>query len=70
MELVINFFFKKNVVVGSFTADGNLLQPTGCVNRTPSHVTFFSLTARTFNDVSHDIGSSVCARHPIHVSCA
>ena len=29
------FFKKKNVVVGSFTADGNLLQPTGCVNSTP-----------------------------------
>ena len=27
-------------VVRSFTADSNLLQPTGCVNRTPSHVTF------------------------------
>ena len=25
---------------------------------------------RTCNDVSHDTGSSVCARHPIHVSCA
>ena len=25
---------------------------------------------RTHNDVSHDIGSSVCARHLIHVSCA
>ena len=36
-----NYFFKKKFVVGrSFTADGNLLQPTGCVNRTPSHVTF------------------------------
>ena len=33
-------FFKKIVVARSFTADGNLLQPTGCVNRTPSHVTF------------------------------
>ena len=35
-----------------------------------SHVTFFSFTARTCTDVSHDIGSSVCARHPVHVSCA
>ena len=34
------FFLKKIVVARSFTADGNLLQPTGCVNRTPSHVTF------------------------------
>ena len=30
-----NFF----VVARSFTADGNLLQPTRGVNRTPSHVT-------------------------------
>ena len=29
------FFCKKIVVVDSFTADGNLLQPTGCVNSTP-----------------------------------
>ena len=29
------------VVLRSFTADSNLLQPTGCVNRTPSHDTFF-----------------------------
>ena len=49
------FFF----VVGSFTADSNLLQPTGSV----SHVTFFSFTA---HGVSQDIGSSVlCASsHP------
>ena len=53
--------FFKFVVVGSFTADSNLLQPTGSV----SHVTFFSFTA---HGVSQDIGSSVCARHPIHVS--
>ena len=30
----------KLVVARSFTADGNLLQLTGSVNRTPSHVTF------------------------------
>ena len=35
-----------------------------------SHVTFFSFTARTCNDVWYHIGSSVGARHPIHVSCA
>ena len=34
-----------------------------------SHVTFFSFTARTCN-VWYHIGSSVGARHPIHVSCA
>ena len=28
------------VVVRSFTTGSNLLQPTGSVNRTPSHVTF------------------------------
>ena len=31
-----HFFFKNIVVARSFTADGNLLQPTGIVNRTPS----------------------------------
>ena len=35
-----------------------------------SHVTFFSFTARTCNDVWYHIGSSVGALHPIHVSCA
>ena len=30
----------------------------------------FLVFVRTHNDVSHDIGSSVCARHLIHVSCA
>ena len=29
----------------------------------------FLVFVRTHNDVSHDIGSSVCARHLIHVSC-
>ena len=35
-----NLFFFNIFVTRSFTADGNLLQPTGRVNRTPSHVTF------------------------------
>ena len=34
------------------------------------HTSPFLVFARMFNDVSHDIGSSVCARHTIHVSCA
>ena len=55
------------VVAGSFTADGNLLQPTEWCKQYTSHVTFFSCTR---GEVSHDIGSSVCARHPIQVSCA
>ena len=38
----IIIFFEKNVVARSFTANSNLLQPTGSVNRTPSHVTLFS----------------------------
>ena len=63
------FFFWKLVVVGSFTSDSNLLQPTGGVNSTPQTSPFFSFTARTHNDVWYHIGSSVCARHPIYVSC-
>ena len=54
------------VVAGSFTAGGNQLQPTGGVNST-SHTSPFS---RMCNNLSHDIGSSVHARHPIHVSRA
>ena len=55
------------VVVGSFIADSNVLQPTGGVNSTP-HTSLFSRSPA--HDMSHDIGSSVGARHPIHVSCA
>ena len=40
--------FLKFVVVRSFTADSNLLQPTGCVNRTPSHVTFSRICMHSF----------------------
>ena len=42
-----HFFFEKNVVAGSFTADGNLLQPTGCVNST-SHTSHFLVDAQHF----------------------
>ena len=42
------FFLNKNVVVRSFTADSNLLQPTGSVNRTPSHVTFSRTCMHSF----------------------
>ena len=67
MELI---FLNKFVVARSFTADGNLLQPTVCVNRTPSHATF----SRVFSalvTVSHvTLGQGVSARHVTHVSCA
>ena len=36
------------VVVRSFTADSNVLQPTGCENRTRSHVTFSRVSQHTF----------------------
>ena len=36
------------VVVRSFTADSNLLQPTVGVNRTPSHVTFSRICMHSF----------------------
>ena len=36
------------VVVRSFTADSNLLQPTGGVNRRPSHVTFSRTCMHSF----------------------
>ena len=56
------------VVVKWFTADCNLLQPTGCVYRTPSHVTFLALACIHFH-VVRDIGSR-CFAHVIHVSSA
>ena len=40
-----HFFLKRIVVVGSFTADGNLLEPTGSVNSTP-HTSPFSRSQR------------------------
>ena len=40
------------------------------VNSTPHTSPFSRVCAHSHNDVSHDIGSSVGARHLIHVSCA
>ena len=67
---VHNYLFQNFVVVGSFTADSKSAATNGGCKQYTSHVTFFSFTARKCNDVSHDIDSSVCARHSIHVSCA
>ena len=39
-------------------------------SRQPLNTSHFLVFARTCNNLSHDIGSSVCARHLIHVSCA
>ena len=63
--LVELIFFEKIVVARLFTADGKLLQPTECVNGTPSHVTFFVFHSTHFN-VAHDIGSKClsASRHP------
>ena len=46
VEFLTRFF--KFVVVRSFTVDSNLLQPTGGVNRTPSHVTFSRTCMHSF----------------------
>ena len=61
VELIFLF-----IVARSFTADGNLLQPTGGVNSTPHTSTFLLVFARMFNNVSPDIGSRCkCASsHP------
>ena len=48
------FYFKKIVVVKSFTADSNLLQPTGSVNRTPSHVTCSRVCTHIVNTIHHE----------------
>ena len=66
MELI---FWKKRVVERSFTADGNLLQPTGVLTEHP-HTSHFLVFARMFNSVARDIGSRCSARHTIHVSRA
>ena len=67
MELII--LFEKKVVARSCTADDNLQQSTEGVNRTPSHVTFFSCL-RACVMMSHTtLAQGVCARHLIHVSC-
>ena len=46
------------------SSSGSLLQPTVVCKQYTSHVTFSPCTDC---DVSHSIGSSVCARHLIHV---
>ena len=55
-----DFFSKKIVVIRSFTADSNLLQPTESVNRTPTHVAFSRVSQHTFQ-CSH-FGSRCLAR--------
>ena len=40
--------FLEFVAVRSFAADSNLLQPTVCVNKTPSHVTFSRTCMHSF----------------------
>ena len=54
----------KIVVEGSFTADGNLLQPTGCVNSTLHTSPFFSCL-RACVRICHTTVAQVCASsHP------
>ena len=49
-ETLTSFFFaKKKDVVRSFTADSNLLQPTGCVNSTPHTSHFLGVSQHSFN---------------------
>ena len=55
---------------GSFTAGGNLLQPTVCVNSTP-HTSPFSRSKRVCVMMCDTtLAQVVGARHPIHVSSA
>ena len=59
---IIRFFFQKMfVAVGSFTADSNLLQPTGGVNSTP-HTSPFSRSQRTCLMMYTHIMAQVSAR--------
>ena len=53
------------VVVRSFTADSNLLQPTGCVNRTPSHVTLSRICMHSFQcRTTHWLKCLSASSHP------
>ena len=60
-----DFCFKNFVVVGSFTADGNLLQPTGSENSTP-HTSAFSRSQRALVMMCHTtLAQCLCASsHP------
>ena len=65
-----HIFLKKFVVARSFTADGNLLQPTGVGEQNTFTRHIFSCFSALIT-VSHvTLAQGVCARHPIHVSCA
>ena len=66
MELIIFHF----VVARSITVDGNLLQPTGSVNRTPLHVITFSCLPAHVTMSHTTLAQGVSARHTIQVSCA
>ena len=63
------FLKKKNVVVRPLTADGNLLQLTGSVNRNTLFTSHFLVFHRTHFNVARDIGSRCSAHRVIHVSC-
>ena len=68
---ILTFFFKeKEVVVRPFTAESNLLQPTGrCEQKTLTRHIFSHLHA--FMTVSHTtLAQDVCPHHVIHASCA
>ena len=63
-EWNVDKILKHCVVVRSFTADGNLLQPTeGCDQNTLTHH-IFSCFLCTHDSVAHDIGSR-CVAHVI-----
>ena len=61
-QSVILFYFLN--VVRSFTGDRNLLQPTGGVNRTPSHLTFSRVSQHTFQCRTWHWSCVLRARHP------
>ena len=63
--LRVEFWHFSFVVVRSLTADSNLLQPDGCVNRTPSHVTFSRVSQHSFSMSHVTLAQGVLrARHP------
>ena len=59
-EWNFDIFIKKIVVVWSFTADSNLLQPTGCVSRTP-HTSYFLVQLHAHAWLMSCMRSCVCS---------
>ena len=64
VELIVFFGKGKIEVVWLWTDDGNLLQPTGCVDGAPSRVSFSRICMHSFQCRTWRWLGVSCARHP------